>query len=56
MGPHLIIAVGPEGIRIMQERIENTVSVNWVTHTTHPDGATEGNHEHNNEGDDWLNE
>lgn len=45
LGSYPNISVGREVIRIMEEGIENTVSINGVSRNTNPDRATEQNGE-----------
>lgn len=54
LGPYLIIAVGLEVVRIIQDRNENTVSMNRVALTTHLAQEIKENEKHNsNKNDDW---
>lgn len=57
LGLYWNISVGSEAACIMQDGTESTASMNWVTRTTHPDGAIEWKGERNkNKGDDRQNE
>lgn len=52
LGQYGNITFGPEVVRILQDRIGNTVSMFWVAHAIHPDQVTNGDEKHNSNKDD----